>query len=158
LALAQPGEYNGTVNTITKIVQQDGFLTLFRGLTPALIGIVPYCAIDLGVYNTLKDLYAKRNPNKTPGIITVLSCGAISSTSAQLASYPLGLVRTRLQAQGMRGRPILYHGMMDCFVKTIKNEGFVGLYKGIVPNLLKAVPAISISYSIYEITRKKLGI
>jgi solute carrier family 25 (mitochondrial phosphate transporter), member 23/24/25/41 len=43
-----------------------------------------------------------------------------------------------------------YNGMMDCFVKTIKNEGFIGLYRGLGPNFLKTIPAISISYAVYE--------
>ncbi len=37
---------------------------------------------------------------KDPGIMVLLACGTISSTCGQLASYPLALVRTKLQAGG----------------------------------------------------------
>lgn len=47
----------------------------------------------------------------------------------QLVSYPLALVRTRLQAQGVGGNPIKYSGMLDVFSQTLRNEGPAGLYK-----------------------------
>ena len=31
-----------------------------------------------------------------------------------------------------------------------QNEGLVGLYRGLVPNILKVIPAVSISYLVYE--------
>jgi len=79
---------------------------------------------------------------------------------AQLVAYPLSLVRTRMQAQGsptMFGRDaIVYSGMWDVFVKTVKNEGLLGLYKGLGPNYLKVIPSVSISYVVYENTKRYL--
>jgi hypothetical protein len=37
------------------------------------------------------------------------------------------------------------------------NEGFVGFYRGLVPNILKVIPAVSISYLIYENVLKALS-
>ena len=71
-------------------------------------------------------------------------------------AYPLQLVRTRLQAQGMKGRPVVYSGMMDCFQQTIRADGFFGLYRGLLPNFLKALPAISVSYAVYEAVKERL--
>lgn len=48
----------------------------------------------------MKKLYMKTYENKDPGIFVLLGCGTISCTAGQLASYPLALVRTKLQAQG----------------------------------------------------------
>lgn len=50
----------------------------------------------------MKKLYMKTNENKDPGIFVLLGCGTISCTAGQLASYPLALVRTKLQAQGKK--------------------------------------------------------
>ena len=53
------------------------------------------------LFQTLKQAYIKKNPqNPDPGILILLACGTVSSTCGQLASYPLALVRTRLQAGG----------------------------------------------------------
>ena len=43
-----------------------------------------------------------------------------SSTVAQLVSYPLALIRTRLQAQGAHGKPVKYKGMVDVAVQTVR--------------------------------------
>lgn len=55
---------------------------------------------SISVHQTLKKLYIQKNKDKDPGVLAVLLCGTISSTCGQLASYPLALIRTRLQAQG----------------------------------------------------------
>ena len=77
--------------------------------------------------------------------------GGISSICGQVVSYPLQLVRTRLQAQGMRGVYLedhdIYTGIIDCVLKTVRRKGFFGLYKGIGANCLKTIPAISINYT-----------
>ena len=59
----------------------------------------------------------------------ILAAGMCSSSIAQFAAYPLALTRTRLQAQGIGGRPIKYRGMMDVLRKTVQHEGVRGLYK-----------------------------
>jgi len=102
------------------------------------------------------------------------------SSVAQFVSYPLNLVRTRLQAQGMKAKKsaahlaatpvaaatsaapvqvtaqIEYTGMVDVFTKTVRNEGWKGLYKGIGPNYLKVLPAVSISYAVFENVKRIL--
>ena len=35
------------------------------------------------------------------------------------------------------GRAIRYKGMVDCFVRTVKEEGIAALFKGIIPNYVK---------------------
>ena len=56
----------------------------------------------------------------------------------------------------MPGRPDKYDGVSDCFRKTVSEEGFRGLYKGIGSNFLKSVPAMAISYAVFEWTKKTL--
>lgn len=48
---------------------------------------------------------------------------------------------------------------MNLMVKKIlKKEGFFGLYRGILPNFMKVIPAVSISYVVYENMKDSLGI
>lgn len=53
---------------------------------------------------TLKNAWLQRYcmGSADPGVLVLLGCGTVSSTCGQLASYPLSLIRTRMQAQGER--------------------------------------------------------
>jgi Mitochondrial carrier protein len=69
--------------------------------------------------------------------------------------YPLNLVRTRLQASGSSGHPQVYTGMWDVAGKTYAKEGVRGFYRGLLPTLAKVVPAVSISYVVYEHAKRR---
>lgn len=60
------------------------------------------------------------------------------------------LIRTRLQAQGTPAHPQIYSGVRDAATRCYQLEGVRGYYKGLTPTLGKVIPAVSISYAIYE--------
>lgn len=145
--------------TLSKeIWYQEGPRAFYRGLLPSLLGMIPYAGIDLAAYETLKNVSRQWIPeDHEPGPIIQLCCGMISGALGATCVYPLQLVRTRLQAQQMHSAT-RYKGMVDAFQRTLREEGFRALYKGLVPNLLKVIPAASITYIAYEEARRKLSI
>lgn len=48
--------------------------------------------------------------------------------------------------------------MRSLMKSIVAKEGFFGLYRGILPNFMKVIPAVSISYVVYEYTKSSLGI
>jgi len=48
--------------------------------------------------------------------------------------------------------------MASLFQGIISAEGIRGLYRGIAPNFMKVLPAVSISYVVYEKMKQNLGI
>ena len=135
---------------------ENGLKTFYRGCTPSLIGIVPYAGIDLGIYETLRSRYETRlrqrtnNPEAKAGSWVLLGFGAVSAAVGASVMYPLSVVRTRLQAQGTPSHPMVYGGTFDVIRKTYAREGVLGFYKGLAPTLLKVLPAVSMSYVVYE--------
>uniref|UniRef100_A0A8I5MWV9 Mitochondrial adenyl nucleotide antiporter SLC25A24 n=1 Tax=Papio anubis TaxID=9555 RepID=A0A8I5MWV9_PAPAN len=159
LAVGKTGQYSGIYDCAKKILKHEGLGAFYKGYVPNLLGIIPYAGIDLAVYELLKsywlDNFAKDSVN--PGVMVLLGCGALSSTCGQLASYPLALVRTRMQAQAMlEGSPQL--NMVGLFRRIISKEGIPGLYRGITPNFMKVLPAVGISYVVYENMKQTLGV
>ncbi|CAL1537811.1 unnamed protein product [Lymnaea stagnalis] len=157
LALRKTGQYSGIFDCARKVVKHEGFGSFYRGYVPNLLGIIPYAGIDLAIYETLKKLYMSKNKGQDPGIMALLVCGTVSSTCGQLASYPLALVRTRLQAQAQSGS-VKKDTMTGQIKYILKHDGPRGLYRGIAPNFLKVAPAVSISYVVYEQIRTAMGI
>jgi solute carrier family 25 (mitochondrial phosphate transporter), member 23/24/25/41 len=104
LALRKTGQYSGMLDAARKIHATEGLRSFYRGYIPNVLGIIPYAGIDLAVYETLKKKYlAQHTENQgAPPILLLLACGSASSTLGQVCSYPLALVRTRLQAQGKK--------------------------------------------------------
>ena len=61
------------------------------------------------------------------GLLTVLSTG----------TYPLDVVRRRMQMKGATGELFKYNSTWHAFKVIVKSEGVYGLFKGMWPNLLK---------------------
>uniref|UniRef100_A0A3B1J1M3 Solute carrier family 25 member 25 n=1 Tax=Astyanax mexicanus TaxID=7994 RepID=A0A3B1J1M3_ASTMX len=156
-ATAQTVIYPMEVRTVL-LRQYSGMMdcAFSKGYVPNLLGIIPYAGIDLAVYESLKNAWLSHYARDTanPGVLVLLGCGTVSSTCGQLASYPLALVRTRMQAQGTAQQM----SMRSLMKSIVMKEGFLGLYRGILPNFMKVIPAVSISYVVYEYTKSSLGI
>lgn len=153
--------YKGMWDCLVKVAREEGPLQLFRGLWPSIVGVVPYVGIDFAAYETFKQ-YTPKREDGTVGAVATLTNGALAGTLAQTVSYPLDLVRRKLQVQGLSaevmGQHDYYKGMTDAFVKIWRREGFPGFWRGLVPNYLKVVPAISVSFYVYEEMKILLGI
>ncbi|KAK7206399.1 mitochondrial carrier domain-containing protein [Myxozyma melibiosi] len=154
------------VKTAKDMWRSGGLLGYYRGIILGIGGIFPYAALDLGTFEAMKRAYIKTTAKKE-GIdeenvkisnLAVLTMGALSGSVGASVVYPINLLRTRLQAQGTAAHPQTYTGMRDVLQKTIRNEGYHALFRGLVPNLLKVAPAVSISYLVYENCKALFGL
>jgi solute carrier family 25 phosphate transporter 23/24/25/41 len=135
-----------------------GIHAYYRGLSIGLVGVFPYSAIDMSTFEALKLAYQRSTGTQEPGVLALLAFGSISGSVGATSVYPLNLVRTRLQASGSSGHPQIYTGVLDVAAKTWEREGWKGFYRGLFPTLAKVVPAVSISYVVYEHTKRRLGV
>ncbi|KAK9452033.1 mitochondrial carrier domain-containing protein [Limtongia smithiae] len=158
---------NALMAKVAKDMWNTGGLKLYyRGLILGIGGIFPYAALDLGTFEAMKRTYIKATATREHidesevkiGNMVVLTMGALSGSVGASVVYPINLIRTRLQAQGTTAHPQTYTGMRDAFSKTIKNEGYRALFRGLVPNLAKVAPAVSISYVVYENCKALFGL
>lgn len=157
LAVCKPGMYSGIVDCARKVLAQEGARSFYRGLVPSMMGILPYAGVDITVFEMLKESLLDEYDGMPPPH-SILCAGMLSSSLAQFSAYPLALVRTRLQAQGIGGTALKYNGMTDVLRKTYQKEGFRGLYKGSMTNLAKLAPAAGISWFVFEETKVLLGL
>ncbi|KAK2838092.1 hypothetical protein Q5P01_015304 [Channa striata] len=158
LALRRTGQFAGISDCAKQILRREGLGAFYKGYVPNMLGIIPYAGIDLAVYETLKNSYLQQYGTDTaPSVLVLLACGTVSSTCGQLASYPLALVRTRMQAQAVAegSQQVTMTGL---FRRILQTEGPTGLYRGLTPNFLKVIPAVSISYVVYEHMKTQLGV
>ena len=120
-----------------------------------LIGVFPYSAIDMSTFEALKLAYVRSTGLEEPGVLALLAFGSVSGSVGATSVYPLNLVRTRLQASGSPAHPQRYTGMWDVVSQTYRQAGIRGFYTGLGPTLAKVIPAVSISYMVYEQSKRK---
>ncbi|KAI9598333.1 mitochondrial carrier domain-containing protein [Syncephalis fuscata] len=80
--------------------------------------------------------------------------GAIGGAVGATVVYPIDLVKTRMQNQrsAVVGE-LRYRNSMDCFRQVIRNEGVLGLYSGLGPQLVGVAPEKAIKLVMNDIVR-----
>ncbi|XP_031565492.1 mitochondrial substrate carrier family protein V-like [Actinia tenebrosa] len=162
-------KYRNIRHAFVTIIREEGGLfsnCLFKGLGPTLIGIAPYIGLNFMVYETLKGFCLKYYLAEAAGhklrvihhdqdlpVVAKLGCGAVAGAVAQSGTYPLDVVRRRMQMEGAVEGLFKYNSTWDAFKVIITTEGIKGLFKGMWPNLLKVAPTIGIQFAIYEISK-----
>lgn len=80
--------------------------------------------------------------------------GSIAGAFGAFMVYPIDLVKTRMQAQrSSRVGERLYTNSIDCARKVIRNEGFRGLYSGVLPQLIGVAPEKAIKLTVNDLVR-----
>lgn len=136
------------------IRREGGIWALFRGLTPTVAGIAPYVALNFTVYEGLKGYLSKKKIEVD--VEKKLICGGLAGAIAQTLTYPFDVVRRRMQVTYSPDCTFKYKGSFDAVRQIVRKDGFRALFKGMIPNYLKVVPAISISFVTFEYARKTL--
>ena len=77
--------------------------------------------------------------------------GAVGGISVVLSGHPLDTLKVKLQTMPNPppGQPPIYRGTWDCAMKTIKADGFRGLYRGIWTPLVGVTPIFSLCFTVY---------
>ncbi|KAJ6000049.1 hypothetical protein N7481_000458 [Penicillium waksmanii] len=80
--------------------------------------------------------------------------GSIAGAFGAFMVYPIDLVKTRMQNQrSTRPGERLYNNSLDCAKKVIRNEGFTGLYSGVIPQLIGVAPEKAIKLTVNDLAR-----
>ncbi|CAL4895467.1 unnamed protein product [Urochloa decumbens] len=151
----QRGVYDNFLDAFVKIVCEEGPTELYRGLTPSLIGVVPYAATNYFAYDTLKKVYKKVFKTNEIGNVPTLLIGSAAGAMSSTATFPLEVARKHMQVGAVGGRKV-YKNMLHALLSILEDEGVGGLYRGLGPSCMKLVPAAGISFMCYEACKKIL--
>lgn len=131
---------------------EGGIRGLYRGILPTVAGVAPYVGLNFMVYESVRHYFTDPG-EKNPVWYMKLAAGAISGAVAQTCTYPFDVLRRRFQVNTMSGMGYQYTSIGGAIRTIITQEGVFGLYKGIVPNLLKVAPSMASSWLSFEMTR-----
>ncbi|KAK7082651.1 hypothetical protein SK128_008298 [Halocaridina rubra] len=157
MAVTHKDTYSSLIQVFVKIWKNEGPLTLYRGLTPTLLGVIPYAGTSFGIYETLKHYYSSYSHRDKPNPLERMMFGAVAGLVGQSSSYPLDIVRRRMQTANVTGNGNSYKTIWGTLTKVYREEGLChGLYKGLSMNWIKGPIAVGISFATFDTLKIKL--
>lgn len=145
--------YPSLRRAVVDIYRDEGLTGYFRGLGPGLGQIIPYMGTFFAAYESLRIPLGKLDMPFGTGDA---AAGVVASVAAKTVTFPLDLVRKRIQVQGpTREKYVLknipeYAGAISALRTIVAREGLRGLYRGLTVSLLKAAPASAVTMWTYE--------
>ncbi len=169
-----PPNTPGPVKDIaTAVTPRSGLVNFYRGFSPTLLGMVPYAGVSFLTHDTCGDILrhpalAKwttlpQPPNAPPGKPAPLRswaqllAGGVAGLISQTASYPLEVIRRRMQVGGAVGDG---HRMRiaETAALIMKERGVRGFFVGLTIGYVKVAPMVAVSFYTYERLKLWFGI
>lgn len=152
MAVTPKAMYSNILHVFIRISMDEGLKTLYRGFAPTLLGVIPYAGLSFFTYETLKKVHSEYSGRSQPYPYERLIFGACAGLIGQSASYPLDVVRRRMQTAGVTGH--IYSTITGTMREIIQEEGLIrGLYKGLSMNWVKGPLAVGISFMTFDLTQ-----
>lgn len=148
--------YKGPVSVIKSICRTEGIRGLYRGLTITVIRDAPSHGVYFSTYEYMREqLHPGCRKTGQESLRTMLVAGGLAGVASWVCCYPLDVVKTRLQAQSSSS-PQKYSGIVDCFVKSVKEEGQGVLWRGLGTAVSRAFVVNGAIFAAYEFALRYL--
>ncbi|EEF48715.1 probable mitochondrial adenine nucleotide transporter BTL1 isoform X2 [Ricinus communis] len=143
-----PDTYPSLSIAISKIYSDGGIGAFYAGISPTLIGMLPYSTCYYFMYETMKKSYCETKKKKSLNRPEMLLVGALAGFTASTISFPLEVARKRLMVGALQGKCPPH--MAAALSEVIREEGLLGLYRGWGASCLKVMPSSGITWMFYE--------
>lgn len=167
------GARRETIRSILRTtLEREGIRGLYHGIGPSMYGILPYAGLKFYVYQHLKQLYFLKNSasgnscgardGRLP-VPVMLLFGGVAGLVAQTVTYPLDVVRRRMQVEGLKNTKFEYVESLPkstplALIRIAKSEGWKCLFAGLSINYMKVIPSTAIGFSLYDHLKSKLNL
>ncbi|KAL9125595.1 MAG: hypothetical protein Q9217_005221 [Psora testacea] len=153
---------------------KSGLVNFYRGFSPTLVGMLPYAGMSFLTHDTATDLLRlpflapytttpsprrSHNPSAPPILKywAEFLAGGFAGLISQTASYPLEVIRRRMQVGGAVGNGHRL-GMAETAQRVWRERGWRGFFVGLSIGYIKVVPMAAISFFVYERMKVVLGV
>lgn len=148
LQSAPEGTYSGAGDAIKKLVTNEGFSGFYKGTLTPLVGVGACVSVQFSVNEFMKRYFDSKHHGKNLGLMEFFYCGATAGFANGFLASPIEHIRIRLQTQV--GQTKSFNGPIDCGKKIYKASGIGGIYKGLIPTLVRESIGLGIYFATYE--------
>ncbi|XP_014678232.1 PREDICTED: mitochondrial basic amino acids transporter-like [Priapulus caudatus] len=149
--------YRNPVDCAIKLTRADGLRRgFFKGFWPTLLRETPGCGVYFTAYEVMCRALGGGNSDKV-GPLGVLLAGGLSGMVSWTVTYPIDVVKSRYQADGVTART--YTGVMHCIFYSYRTEGARMFWRGYVATMIRAFPVnaatLAVATWFLRVARKK---
>ncbi|XP_077435410.1 electrogenic aspartate/glutamate antiporter SLC25A12, mitochondrial-like isoform X2 [Vanacampus margaritifer] len=137
------------------VVRDLGIFGLYKGAKACFLRDIPFSAIYFPVYAHTKEMFS--DDTGKVGALQLLTAGAIAGVPAASLVTPADVIKTRLQVAARAGQTT-YNGVVDCFKKILKEEGFRAFWKGAGARVFRSSPQFGVTLVTYELLQRWFGV
>ncbi|KLO15237.1 mitochondrial carrier [Schizopora paradoxa] len=142
----------------SRIFSRFPLLSFYRGFSVTMLGIIPYAGTNFLAWGYLRATFLPpKSEQKKPTPIADLVIGAISGASGQTVSYPLEVIRRRMQVGGLT-QPDRWIGFGETVRRIWATSGWRGFYVGLSIGYLKIVPMTATSFAVWQWAKRLLDV
>ncbi|XP_028809032.1 mitochondrial basic amino acids transporter-like isoform X3 [Denticeps clupeoides] len=137
--------YKNSLDCLARIYRREGLAGVNRGMVSTLVRETP----GFGVYFLAYDLLTAAlgcEPEDPYMIPKLLCAGGMSGIASWLSTYPVDVIKSRLQADGAGGA-YRYGGIADCVRQSVRQEGWRVFTRGLTSTLLRAFPVNAATFA-----------
>uniref|UniRef100_A0A2P2HXP5 Mitochondrial basic amino acids transporter n=1 Tax=Hirondellea gigas TaxID=1518452 RepID=A0A2P2HXP5_9CRUS len=136
---AKPVMYKGPMDCLQMILKKEGIRGVFRGQLITVMREVPAFGTYFLTYEACVRALSGSETSQDAGVGAILMAGGTAGAASWIISYPLDVIKTRLQSDGAFG-PARYTGILDCATKSIREEGIGVMTRGLKCSVIRAFP------------------
>jgi len=141
-------KYSGPIDVVKKLFREGGVRSIFKGSLATLLRDVPGSMAYFGAYEGFKRLFTPSGSSPNP--LGIFVAGGLAGVFNWLVAIPPDVIKSRYQS-APEGT---YRGLADVTRVLLKEEGVKGLFKGVVPAMLRAFPANAACFLGVELSLK----
>ncbi|RCN36699.1 hypothetical protein ANCCAN_17404 [Ancylostoma caninum] len=145
----QRRNYKNVIEALFRIAKEEGILTWFRGCSPTVIRAMVVNAAQLATYSHAKELILGTKKVQD-GIFCHFLASMISGLATTVASMPVDIIKTRIQAMKVIDGVPEYSGLTDIVVKLLRKEGIFAFWKGFTPYYMRLGPHTVLTFMFLE--------
>ncbi|KAI4352956.1 hypothetical protein L6164_007159 [Bauhinia variegata] len=150
----QTGAKGRSWEVLLKILEKDGVLGLYAGYSATLLRNLPAGVLNYSSFEYLKAAVLRRTEQSHLEPIQSVFCGALAGAISASLTTPLDVVKTRLMTQ-VHGEAAaaMYSGVSATVKQILKEEGWVGLTRGMGPRVVHSACFSALGYFAFETAR-----
>lgn len=143
---------------LLEIIQNDGVMGLYAGYSATLLRNLPAGVLSYSSFEYLKAAVLRKSGKSHLEAVESVVCGALAGAISASLTTPLDVVKTRLMTQ-VRGEgvgkvaAVMYDGVTATARQILKEEGWVGLTRGMGPRVLHSACFSALGYFAFETAR-----